>query len=151
MRLSKDEFQVIESILSLYPELCRAAEQRRDYVISLVLAPNRDTPVQGGTGVSAIERFVEGDRESNNLKLIIDRITSCISKLRFEERQFLKEYYIEGKDTYDFDESLSVVYRRRRKICDKLTGILGIYHLVREWRAAESERRLEAARKHGAK
>lgn len=147
--MTKDEFQVIETILSLYPELCRAAEQRRDYLISIVLAPNHgDIPVQGGTGISAIERFAEGDRESNNLKVIIDRVRSCVSKLRQEEKQFVIKYYIEKKDIYDFAESGATIYCKRRKICGKLTGVLGVYNLVREWRDIEAERRLEAVKKY---
>lgn len=147
--MTKDEFQVIETILSLYPELCRAAEQRRDYLISMALAPNHgDIPVQGGPGISPIERFVEGDRESSNLKIIIDRIRGCVSKLRQEEKKFVIEYYIEKRDVYDFVESGATIYCKRRKICGKLTGILRIYNLVREWRDIEAERRLEAVKKY---
>lgn len=144
--MTKDEFQVVESILSLFPEVCRSADQRRDYVVSLVLAPNRGEPVQGGVGVSAIERFVEGDRESANLKLIIDRVVSCLRKLRAEEGRFVEMYYFEGQSAYEFEESGSVLYGKRRKICAKLAGVLSIYHLVREWRDVEQLRRLEAAR-----
>mgnify|MGYP004668966421 CR=1 FL=1 len=144
--MTKDEFQVVESILSLFPELCRAADQRRDYVVSLVLAPNHGEPVQGGTGVSAIERFVDGDRESANLKIILDRIVGCLEKLRAEEGRFVERYYFEGQSAYDFEESGSVLYGKRRKVCAKLAGVLGIYHLVREWREVEQMRRLEAAK-----
>ena len=112
MMISKDEFQVIEMILSLYPDICRAAEQRRDYVISLALSsPSSDgIHVQGGERISVIERFVEGDKETNDLKTIIARVHSCVSRLRQEERKFVTEYYIEKKDLYDFDESSSVIY-----------------------------------------
>ncbi len=144
--MTKDEFQVIESILALFPEICRAADQRRDYLTSLVLAPNHGEPVQGGPGVSAIERYVEGDRESNNLQIIIDRIVGCLQKLRAEEGKFVELYYLEGQQAYDFEESGSVLYCKRRKICSKLTGILNIYHLVREWREIEQMRRLESAK-----
>ena len=130
----------------MFPELCRAADQRRDYVVSLVLAPNHGEPVQGGAGVSAIERFVEGDRESNNLKIIIDKIIGCLQKLRAEENKFVELYYFEGQQVYDFEESGSVLYCKRRKICAKLCGILSIYHLVREWREVEQIRRLESAK-----
>ena len=144
--MTKDEFQVVESILALFPGLCRAADQRRDYVVSLVLSPNHGEPVQGGTAVSAIERFVEGDRESENLKIIIDRIVGCLQKLRTEEGRFVELYYFEGQQVYDFEESGSVLYGKRRKICAKLAGVLSIYHLVREWREVEQMRRLEAAK-----
>ena len=153
MKISKDEFQVIELILSLYPDICRAAEQRRDYLISLILAPNHDNaPVQGGSPLPAAERVLEavdGDKEIANLKIIISRVCSCVSRLRQEERKFVTEYYIKKKDVYDFDESSSVIYSKRRKICSNLAGVLGVYNLVREWRALESERRLEAVKRQG--
>ena len=149
MMISTDEFQVIEMILSLYPDICRAAEQRRDYVISLALSsPSSDgIHVQGGERISVIERFVEGDKETNDLKTIIARVHSCVSRLRQEERKFVTEYYIEKKDLYDFDESSSVIYGKRRKICGKLSGVLKVYPLVRAWRTLEAERRLEATRR----
>ena len=97
--------------------------------------------------ISSIEHFAEGDKETNDLKTIIARVHSCVSRLRQEERQFVTEYYIEKKDIYDYDESASVIYGKRRKICGKLSGVLKVYPLVRAWRTLEAERRLEATRR----
>ena len=89
--MTKDEFGVVESILFALPEVCRALQQRRDYIISMVLAPNHDEPVQGGTGISSIQRFVEGDRESNNLKIIYNALKSGHKKSR--HFSFYKQEY----------------------------------------------------------
>ena len=118
--MTKDEFGVVESILFALPEVCRALQQRRDYIISMVLAPNHDEPVQGGTGISSIQRFVEGDRESNNLKIIIDRGVLAIKKLRAEEREFVRRYYFRREPAYEFEVSGRVLrgtreLKRRRR------------------------------------
>lgn len=148
--MTKDEFGVVESILFALPEVCRALQQRRDYIISMVLAPNHDEPVQGGTGVSSIQRFVEGDRESNNLKIIIDRGVLALKKLRSEEREFVRRYYFRREAAYEFDVSEPVIFRTRQKVCKKMLGLLAVYHLVREWREIEEDRKIEAAKISGA-
>ena len=148
--MTKDEFGVVESILFALPEVCRALQQRRDYIISMVLAPNHDEPVQGGTGISSIQRFVEGDRESNNLKIIIDRGVLAIKKLRAEEREFVRRYYFRREAAYEFDVSEPVIFRTRQKVCKKMLGLLAVYHLVRKWGEIEEDRRIEAAKISGA-
>lgn len=148
--MTKDEFGVVESILFALPEVCRALQQRRDYIISMVLAPNHDDSVQGGTGISSIQRFVEGDRESNNLKIIIDRGVLALQKLRVDERDFVRRYYFRKEPAYEFDVSEGAIFRWRQKICRKMLGLLSIYHLVREWREIEEDRKIEAAKISGA-
>lgn len=148
--MTKDEFGVVESILFALPEVCRALQQRRDYIISMVLAPNHDEPVQGGTGISSIQHFVEGDRESNNLKIIIDRGVLAIKKLCAEEREFVRRYYFRREAAYEFDVSEGAIFRARQRACRKMMGLLSVYHLVREWREIEEDRRIEAAKISGA-
>lgn len=148
--MTKDEFAVIESVLFALPEVCRALDQRRDYIVSMVLAPNHGEPVQGGTGVSAIQRFVEGDRESSSLKCIIDCVVLAYKKLRADEREFVARYYFRREPAYEFDVSEGAVFRARQKVCRKMSSVLSIYHLVREWRDVEDVRRVEAAKREGA-
>lgn len=148
--MTKDEFQVTESILFAYPEVCRALDQRREYLISLALTRNPGDHVQGGTGLTAIERFADGDKESRNLQAIIDRVIGCLEKLRAEEGEFVRKYYFERAGVYAFDQVETLIFRKRQKICDKLLGVMSVYGLLRGWRDVEKKRMLDAAKKRGA-
>ncbi|MEA5034197.1 hypothetical protein [Cloacibacillus evryensis] len=145
--MSKDEFNVIESILFSFPELCRSADIRREYILSLACTKDPGEHVQGGSGLCTADCYADGNRHLEAMETIIKQTSASLTRLRAEEKEFISQYYFNHEEAYNFDDSLATLYRKRKKLCQKVMSLIRVYPLFREWREREKEERLEAAKR----
>lgn len=134
------EFKLVEDILFMYPEVCLQAEIRRVFLSNKSINREPGVNVQGGSGVNSIEAYaMNDDRMLQAMDRFISRVESALIKLRYEDVNFVKGYYFEGRE---YPESPSFLCWKRRRVCQKLlSSVISLMSTLQNIKAYQKEMR----------